>query len=347
MRAETCDNVSVTYFVEGAFLPAKSQKPKILEQVRLAIRRLNYSFSTEKAYTSWVKRYILFHQKRHPAEMAEVEIESFLTHLAVNLNVAPSTQNQALAALQFLYQEVLKIQLDQEILPVPAKRPKHLPVVLSRQEVIAVLSQLNGTYLLICQLLYGCGLRVSECLTLRIQDLDFDRNQITVRSGKGKKDRRTMLPEVVRESLCRQLERAKLAHDQALADGYGGVDLPGGLARKYPGASKEWIWQYVFPALKPSRDPRSGTFRRHHLHPSGLRRAVREATKKAGVEKHVTPHIFRHSFATHLLENGYDIRTVQELLGHADVKTTMIYTHVLNKGGRGVISPLDGMESKR
>jgi integron integrase len=323
----------------------QNQKPKLLDQMRQAIRRLNYSFATEKAYTSWVKRYILFHDKRHPGEMAEAEIESYLTHLAVDKNVAPSTQNQALAALQFLYQEVLKIQLDEDILPVPAKRPKHLPVVLSKRETLAVLNHLSGTYRLICQLLYGSGLRVTECLTLRVQNLDFDRNEIVVRSGKGKKDRRTMLPEVARDGLLHQIRIVKLAHHQALTDGYAGVALPGGLARKYPGAEMEWIWQYVFPAAKPSRDPRSGAFRRHHLHPSGLRRAVREATRKAGVEKHVTPHIFRHSFATHLLEDGYDIRTVQELLGHADVKTTMIYTHVLNKGGKGVISPLDGIGS--
>ena len=316
-------------------------KPKLLDQVRMAVRRLNYSYATEKAYASWAKRYILFHNKRHPGEMAEPEIESFLTHLAVHKNVAPSTQNQALAALQFLYQEVLHISLEEQILPVPAKRPKHLPVVLSIQEVRAVLGQLRGTHLLICQLLYGCGLRVTECLRLRIQDLDFDRSEITVRSGKGRKDRRIMLPEAVRLTLIRHLERVKLAHRNALADGFGAVELPTGLAHKYPGAAKEWIWQYVFPASKPSRDPRSGIIRRHHLHPSGLRRAVREGARKAGITKHVTPHVFRHSFATHLLENGYDIRTVQELLGHADVKTTMIYTHVLNKGGRGVISPLD------
>ena len=318
-----------------------AKKPKLLDQVRLAIRRLNYSYSTEKAYTSWAKRFILFHQKRHPAEMREPEIESFLTHLAVNENVAPSTQNQALAALQFLYQEVLKIPLDEEILPVPAKRPKHLPVVLSQQEVKDLLSCLSGTYLLICQLLYGCGLRVTECLSLRVQDLDFDRGEIIVRSGKGSKDRRTMLPESVRDKLKLHLQGVRIAHQTALAEGYAGVELPHGLARKYPRADQQWIWQYVFPAPKPSRDPRSGAFRRHHLHPSGLRRAVRTASHEAGVEKHVTPHTFRHSFATHLLENGYDIRTVQELLGHSDVKTTMIYTHVLNKGGKGVKSPLD------
>ncbi len=314
---------------------------KLLDQVRYKIRRLNYSYSTEKAYLSWIKRFILFHDKRHPREMGEVEIESFLTYLAVQRNVAPSTQNQALAALLFLYQEVLHLPLDEDILPVPAKRSKRLPVVLSRREVRALLAELSGVHLLICQLLYGCGLRVTECLSLRIQDLDFDRGEITVRGGKGDKDRRTVLPEAVRQPLIRHLERVKRAFDIALEDGYGTVELPRSLARKYPGASREWAWQYLFPAPRPSRDPRSGAFRRHHLHPSGLRRAVRAAAAKAGIAKHVTPHVFRHSFATHLLEDGYDIRTVQELLGHADVKTTMIYTHVLNKGGKGVKSPLD------
>lgn len=316
-------------------------KPKLLDQARDKIRRLNYAYSTEKAYLSWIKRFILYHDKRHPSDMGEVEIEAFLTHLAVTKVVSPSTQNQALAALQFLYQEVLHLALDEEILPVPAKRPKHLPVVLSKEEVLAVLEELTGVYLLICQLLYGCGLRITECLSLRIQDLDFNRAEITVRSGKGNKDRRTMLPETVRHSLALHLEGVKLAHKTALSEGFGTVALPRGLAHKYPGAAEEWIWQYVFPAQKRSRDPRSRAVRRHHLHPSGLRKAVRVAARTAGIQKHVTPHVFRHSFATHLLEDGYDIRTVQELLGHADVKTTMIYTHVLNKGGKGVRSPLD------
>jgi integron integrase len=316
-------------------------EPKLLDQVRDRIRRLNYSYSTEKSYLSWIKRFILFHDKRHPRQMGEVEIESYLTHLAVQKNVAPSTQNQALAALFFLYQEVLRVPLNEQILPVPAKRPKHLPVVLSRQEAGAVLDELSGTYLLICQLLYGCGLRVTECLTLRIQDLDFDRKEITVRSGKGNKDRRTMLPAAVRKPLVRHLEAVKLAFENALEEGHGTVELPHSLGRKYTGAAIEWGWQYVFPAPKPTTDPRSGVYRRHHLHPSGLRRAVRAAAQRAGLTKHVTPHTLRHSFATHLLEDGYDIRTVQELLGHVDVKTTMIYTHVLNKGARGVKSPLD------
>ena len=314
---------------------------KLLDQVRARIRRLNYAYSTEKAYTSWIKRFIFYHEKRHPQDMGIPEIESFLTHLAVDLGVAPSTQNQALAALIFLYQEILHLPLDQDILPVPAKRSKHLPVVLSKAEIRAVINQLSDVHLLISQLLYGSGLRVTECLTLRVQDLDFDRGEISVRSGKGNKDRRTVLPNLVQPALKEYLKRVKLLHEQDLREGFGSVYLPSGLTAKYPGAAKEWIWQYVFPAFSRSRDPRSGVFRRHHLHPDGLRRAVKASAKRAGVPKHVTPHIFRHSFATHLLEDGYDIRTVQELLGHADVKTTMIYTHVLNKGGRGVKSPLD------
>ena len=317
-------------------------KKKLLDQVRNTIRRKNYAYRTEQAYTSWIKRFILFHDKRHPQELGAVEIESFLTHLAVDKEVSPSTQNQALAALQFLYQEVLHLPLDQEILPVPAKRIKHLPVVLSQREARAVINELDGIYKLIIQLLYGGGLRVTECLSLRIKDLDFERGEITVRSGKGGKDRRTLLPETISAALKIHLERVRLTYQQDIKEGYGSVYLPRGLYRKYPNAAREWIWQYVFPAPNLSRDPRSRIIRRHHLHPSGLRRAVKAAARKTGVEKHVTPHIFRHSFATHLLENGYDIRTVQELLGHSDVSTTMIYTHVLNKGGRGVRSPLDG-----
>jgi len=316
-------------------------QPKLLDQVREKIRRLNYAYSTEKAYLSWIKRFILFHNKRHPSDMGAVEIEVFLTHLAVDKIVSPSTQNQALAALQFLFSEVLHLPVDEDILPVPAKRSKHLPVVLSKTETLAVLCELSGVHLLISQLLYGSGLRVTECLTLRIKDLGFDRQEITVRSGKGNKDRRTLLPGIIQPALKQHLAGVEISHQQALAEGYGSVALPRSLGRKYPKAAQEWIWQYVFPAPNRSRDPRSGEIRRHHLHPSGIRRAVRAAARRAGIEKHVTPHVFRHCFATHLLENGYDIRTVQELLGHADVKTTMIYTHVLNKGGRGVKSPLD------
>jgi integron integrase len=316
-------------------------KKKLLDQAREVLRRNNYAYRTEQAYLSWIKRYIYYHNLTHPQDLTEKDIESYLTYLALERQVAPSTQNQALAALQFLYQQVLGLPLDQEILPLPAKRPKHLPVVLSRPEVQEVLRHLDGVYLLICQLLYGSGLRVTECLSLRVQDLDFDRSEITVRSGKGGKDRRTVLPQAAIPVLHRHLKFVRLAHENALAEGCGTVALPRGLARKYPVAATEWGWQYLFPAPKPSTDPRTGAYRRHHLHPSGVRRAVRAAAHKADLAKHVTPHTFRHSFATHLLEDGYDIRTVQELLGHSDVKTTMIYTHVLNKGGKGVISPLD------
>jgi len=316
-------------------------KKKLLDRVRDTLRRKHYAYRTEQAYLSWIKRYIFYHNLKHPQDLTERDIESFLTHLAVHRAVAPSTQNQALAALKFLYLEVLHLPLDEEILPVPAKRPKRLPVVLSRREVQALLSELSGADLLICQLLYGAGLRISEVLRLRVKDLDFDRGEITVRAGKGNKDRRTMLPETVRPALEHHLKAVKLAHETALSAGRGTVALPHGLARKYPGAASQWGWQYLFPASKPSTDPRSGVCRRHHLHPSGIRRAVREAARRAKLAKHATPHTLRHSFATHLLEDGYDIRTVQELLGHSDVKTTMIYTHVLNKGGKGVISPLD------
>ncbi len=317
-------------------------KKKLLDQVREVLRRKNYAYRTEQAYTGWIRRFILFHNKRHPKEMGEHEIESFLTYLAVKREVAPSTQNQALAALQFLYEEVLRQPLDEEILPAPAKRPKHIPVVLSKREAQTLLGHLHGVNKMIAQLLYGAGLRISECLRLRVKDLDFERGEIAVRMGKGKKDRVTVLPEAVRPALKRHLKKVKLIHQQDLEEGFGRVYLPRALAHKYPKASREWIWQYVFPAPNRSRDPRSGEIRRHHLGAWVVRRSIKEAVGKVGIQKHVTPHTLRHSFATHLLENGYDIRTVQELLGHADVKTTMIYTHVLNKGGRGVTSPLDG-----
>jgi len=317
------------------------KKKKLLDQVRDVMRRKNYAYRTEQTYTSWIKRFILYHNKQHPREMGAREIESYLTYLAVKREVAPSTQNQALAALQFLYNEVLHQPLDEDILPTPAKRVKRIPVVLSQQEAREVIRRMNGVNKLIIQLLYGSGLRISECLRLRIKDVDFGRNEITVRSGKGGKDRLTVLPEAVQPDLQRHIKKTRVIHEQDLADGFGSVYLPQGLARKYPGAKKEWIWQYVFPAHRRSKDPRSGKIRRHHLGAGALRRHLSKAVNAAGVIKHVTPHTFRHSFATHLLENGYDIRTVQELLGHSDVKTTMIYTHVLNKGGRGVRSPLD------
>jgi integron integrase len=319
----------------------ENRPKKLLDQVREAIQVKHYSIRTEDAYISWIKRYILFHGKRHPKDMDVSEIEAFLTHLAVDQHVAASTQNQALGALLFLYREVLKKDLARPVDSVRAKRPKRLPTVLTREEVFKVIGFLSGTRQLMAKLLYGSGLRLMECVRLRVKDVDFGQHQIVVRDGKGMKDRVTMLPDAIIPSLQEHMEHVKRIHDDDLAKGYGSVYLPFALERKYPNANREWIWQYVFPASKLSKDPRSGSMRRHHVHESSLQRAVRSAAKRAGLNKRVTCHTFRHSFATHLLENGYDIRTVQELLGHKDVKTTMIYTHVLNRGGLAVRSPLD------
>jgi integron integrase len=319
----------------------KRPKKKLLDQVRDAIRRKHYSVRTEQAYVYWIKRFIFFHNRRHPKEMGAPEIEAFLTHLAVNENVAASTQNQALSALLFLYREVLKHPIEGEIHAARAKRPKRLPTVLTREEVQRVLDAMSGTQRLVAQLRYGSSLRLLEALRLRVKDLDFAQHQIVVRDGKGFKDRVTVLPESLIRPLKEHLKRVKLIHEQDLAHGYGTVYLPYALERKYPNANREWIWQYVFPATTLYKDPRTGAMRRHHLHESSVQKAVRQAAKLAGINKRVTPHTFRHSFATHLLEAGYDIRTVQELLGHKDVKTTMIYTHVMNKGPYAVRGPLD------
>jgi integron integrase len=318
-------------------------KPRLLDQVRQAIRTRHYSIKTEEAYVGWIKRFIFFYNKRHPAEMGEAEISHFLSSLANDSHVSASTQNQALNALLFLYHEVLgkKIGLVEGV--VRAKRPRRLPVVLTREEVKAVLGSLNGTPWLMTMLLYGGGLRLMECCRLRVKDIDFPRNQITVRAGKGDKDRYTMLPATVKEPLWKRLEAVKRQHDEDLKKGLGRVVLPNALERKYPNAGKEWAWQWVFPAPKHYTDRITGERRRHHLHESVLQRAVKEAVVKAGLSKPAGCHTFRHSFATHLLEDGYDIRTVQELLGHSDVSTTMIYTHVLNRGGKGVRSPADGI----
>ncbi|MFZ1398548.1 MAG: integron integrase, partial [Candidatus Promineifilaceae bacterium] len=293
-------------------------------------------------YVDWIKRFILFHQKRHPSEMGKDEVEAFLTHLAVDRDVAASTQNQALSALLFLYRDVLNQPLDW-VNVLWAKKPSRLPVVLTRQEVHAVLNQLTGLPHLVVQLLYGAGLRVNECLRLRVKDVDFGQQLIIVRDGKGFKDRATPLPQTAVPALHTQLQTTQKLHYQDLADGNGRVSLPHALAQKYPNAPTEWQWQFVFPSHTLSQDPQSDdeTLYRHHLHPSSIQKAVRQAAKKARLAKHVTPHTFRHSFATHLLEAGYDIRTIQELLGHKDVKTTMIYTHVINRGAMGVRSPLD------
>ncbi|MEJ5277555.1 MAG: integron integrase [Thermogemmata sp.] len=318
-----------------------SQPKKLLDQVRDAIRLKHYSIRTEEAYVDWIKRFILFHNKRHPKDMGVPEIEAFLTHLAVEKHVSASTQNQALSALLFLYREVLKIELEASIEAVRAVKPKRLPTVLSKDEVRRVIAHLSGPHRLIAQLLYGSGLRLLECLRLRVKDIDFTYRTITVRDGKGQQDRITVLPDSLIAPLREHLKRVKRLHEEDLASGHGAVYLPDALAEKYPNAAHEWGWQYVFPADRLSVDPRSGAVRRHHMDESTVQRAVHAAAKAAGIAKHVSPHTFRHSFATHLLENGYDIRTVQELLGHKDVKTTMIYTHVLQRGGLAVRSPLD------
>lgn len=316
-------------------------KPKLLDQVRDAIRLRHYSIRTEKAYTDWIRRFILFHKKRHPGEMAEAEVTQFLTHLARVGNVAASTQNQALSALLFLYKEVLKIEIGWLDKVERAKKPAKLPVVLSAEEVLRIFAHLRGKEKLMAQLLYGSGLRLMECVRLRVKDVDFGRAHITVRDAKGGKERITMLPINLAEPLQQHIARTQLQHQQDLLDGYGSVHLPFALARKYPNAEKEWCWQYVFASSRIALDPRSGKKQRHHIAEGLLQSALKIAVRASGVPKPATCHSLRHSFATHLLENGYDIRTVQELLGHKDVSTTMIYTHVLNKPGIGVRSPLD------
>lgn len=318
-----------------------TQSKKLLEQVRDVSRLKHHSIRTEQAYVEWIRRYILFHHKRHPQEMGVTESEAFLTHLAVNRRVAASTQNQALNALIFLYREVLHQDLAGKINAIRVTKPPKLPTVLTPAEVQLVLHGLSGVHQLMAKLLYGSGLRLMECLRLRVKDVDFAQRQILVRDGKGEKDRLTMLPVTVVSPLQEHLQRVKLLHEDDLCHGYGSVYLPYALSVKYPNAATSWIWQYVFPSPSLSTDPRSGIVRRHHLHENSLQKAVKQAARLSGVPKRITCHTFRHSVATHLLENGYDIRTVQELLGHNDVKTTMIYTHVLNRGGLAVRSPLD------
>ena len=317
------------------------ESPRLLVRVRDKIRLKHYSIRTEQAYTDWVRRFILFHKKRHPAEMGAAEVEKFLTHLAVEGNVAASTQNQAKSALLFLYREVLEIELPWLDNVAKAKDGKRLPVVLTAQESMRLLDEMEGTSGLIARLLYGTGMRVMEGVRLRVKDVEFTRRELIVREGKGNKDRVTMLPQSLVEPLQSHLARVKVLHEKDLAAGFGDVYLPFALARKYPTAGREWHWQYVFPTAKRSNDPRSNVERRHHVTDQAVQRAVRQAARDARINKPVTPHTLRHSFATHLLQSGYDIRTVQELLGHKDVQTTMIYTHVLNRGGRGVVSPLD------
>ena len=328
-------------------LSAPAAPPRLLDQVRDAIRRRHYSVRTEESYVHWIRRFIFFSGKRHPREMGAPEVTAFLSHLARDRDVAASTQNQALAALLFLYKEVLGQMLPWLDQVERAKRPARLPTVLSVAEVERLLAHMQGTKWLMASLLYGAGLRLRECLKLRVKDVDFDYRQILVRDAKGGKDRVTMLPQSVVEPLQRHLARVKALHERDAASGHGEVDLPDALARKYPRAPQEWGWKFVFPSHKLSVDPRTGVIRRHHVFENYLIRGVKEAARAARIAKHVSCHALRHSFATHLLERGQDIRTVQELLGHASVETTMIYTHVLNKGGRGVPSPLDALPERR
>lgn len=317
------------------------QTPRLMDQVREAIRVRHYSYRTELTYLQWIRRYIFFHGKRHPAEMGQSEVTAFLSHLATQRDVSASTQNQALAAILFLYRNVLEQELPWLDGVVRAKRPKHVPTVLTREEVRKLFTQLAGVHDLVARLMYGTGLRLMEVLRLRVADIDFQYGQIVVRSGKGAKDRITVLPQVLHPLLQIHLERARALHELDLVEGFGAVYLPYALSRKYPKAEREWIWQYVFPSGVRSVDPLSNVVRRHHLCEKNFQRAVKKSAIAAGLTKRVTTHTLRHCFATHLLEDGYDIRTVQELLGHSDVSTTMIYTHVLNRGGRGVRSPLD------
>ena len=317
------------------------KEPRLLDRVRDAIARLHYSDRTEETYVYWIKRFIYFSGKRHPAGLGPDEVTAFLNHLARERDVAAATQNQALAALLFLYKEALGTPLPWLSELERAKRPVHVPTVLSPEEVARLLAAMRGPKWLMASLLYGAGLRLRECLKLRVKDLDFDYRQILVRDGKGAKDRVTMLPAALIVPLHAHLAEVRHLHERDLAEGCGDVELPHALARKYPRAPFEWGWKFVFPSHKRSADPRSGAVRRHHVYENFLVRGVKDAVRTARIDKHVTCHTLRHSFATHLLESGYDIRTVQELLGHASVETTMIYTHVTRKGGRGVASPLD------
>ena len=315
--------------------------PKLLDRMRAEIRLRHYSIRTEAAYVDWAKRFILFHGKRHPKDMGAEEVRDFLSHLATERNVSASTQSQARSALLFMYKEVLDIELPWLDEVINAKKAKRLPIVLTQTEIRRLLNGTSGTMGLIVSLLYGTGMRLLEGLRLRVKDVEFTRREIVVREGKGNKDRVTVLPENLILPLKAHLEKVKALHEKELDAGFGEVFLPDALARKYPNAARSWGWQYVFPSPVRSMDPRTGIERRHHVHEHSVQRAVREAARLANIHKPVTPHVLRHSFATHLLQAGYDIRTVQELLGHKDVSTTMIYTHVLNKGGRGVVSPLD------
>ena len=322
-----------------------NQKPKkLMDQIRDAIRVKHYSTKTERAYGHWIRSYILFHKKRHPRDMGVPEIEAFLTYLAVDQKVAASTQNQALSAILFLYRVVLRFDIPETLNIVWAKRSRHVPTVLSKDEVARVIGLMSGTQQIMAKLMYGSGIRLNECIQLRVKDLDFEYKQIKIHNGKGEQSRRTLLPERLNPILEDHLKNIKAIHQRDLKRGFGYTYLPPALERKYPNANREWVWQYVFPSSIISLHKESGIRRRFHQSSSTLQKAVRRAAQKAGIAKRVTPHVFRHSFATHLLQAGYDIRTVQELLGHRSVKTTMIYTHVLNSGPLGVRSPLDQLD---
>ena len=315
--------------------------PRLIVQVRDRIRARHLSYRTEKTYLCWIRRFIFFHKMRHPREMGGPVVEEFLTSLAVDNKVAASTQNQALAALLFLYRDALEVDLPWMSSVIRAKRPQHLPVVLTRAEVQRILARLRGTEWLVASMLYGAGMRVVECLQLRVKDLELARRELVIRDAKGQKDRVTILPDLLIPHLRDHLDRVRVLHEADRGKKRPGVSLPFALRRKYPNAATSWMWQWVFPAQNFCKDPYSGEWVRFHQHPQSIQRAVKSAVHAAGIEKPASCHTFRHCFATHLLEDGYDIRTVQELLGHADLKTTMIYTHVLNRGGRGVKSPLD------
>lgn len=314
---------------------------RLLDRVREAVRVRHYSLRTEKAYVEWTRKFVLHHGRRHPLEMGATEVQAFLSHLATVKGVSSATQNQAKSALLFLYKQVLGVNLPWLNGVIQAKEARRLPVVLSLGEVGRLLGQTRGTMGLILRLLYGSGLRLMEGLHLRVKDLDFERLEVIVRQGKGGKDRITMLPAALVAPLQEHLAKVRALHEKDLAEGFGEVALPDALAAKMPTAGRNWGWQYVFPSGNRSEDPRSGVIRRHHILPESVQRVVREAARAAEIHKPVTPHVLRHSFATHLLGAGHDIRTIQELLGHKDVQTTMIYTHVLNRGGMGVASPLD------
>ncbi|MBN1355998.1 integron integrase [bacterium] len=321
----------------------EKKKTRLLDQVSANLRARHYSRKTEQTYLGWIKKYILFHDKRHPSEMGEKEINKYLTYLALKVKVSASTQTQALSAILFLYRHVLKQEIGNIGDIIRARKSRRLPVVMTKEEVKQVIINLSGEIWIIVSLMYGAGLRLTECLRLRVQDIDFSGNQIMIRSGKGDKDRLTMLLENLKEPLMDHLKKVRQLHQKDIQDGWGDVSLPHSLSRKYPNASRDWQWQYVFPQEHRWTNKQTKEQGRHHIDESIVQKAVRSAVFRSGITKHATCHTFRHSFATHLLASGYDIRTVQELLGHKDVKTTMVYTHVLNRGGRGVQSPLDAL----